>query len=201
MFLFPIFASLILGVTLCAADTPVTEAQLGEKLRFYAGIATLESDFHQVKDLKELGMQMKSEGRLTLKRPDSVIWEIRKPAHVKVELDLKKIRITSGDGASATVQTFTADQMPKDKDASSLRDLVAWLKLDAHALADQYVITKTTEDHFNFAPKKTGPFRTMEMDLSKAGHLKTLTLNETSGDRMILSFERPRVLKSVKARH
>ncbi len=199
--MFPLLASLLLSVTPCAGDTSVTETQLGEKLRFYAGIATLEADFHQVKDLKELGMQMKSEGRLTLRRPDTVIWEIRKPAHVKVELDLKGIRITSGDGRAATVQAFSADQMPKDQDASSLHDLVAWLKLDAHALAEQYTITKTTENHFDFAPKKAGPFRSMEMDLSKAGQLEKLTLNETSGDRMILSFERPRVIKSAKAGH
>ncbi len=196
------FAHLLAGLTLCvtalASETPVTETQLAEKLRYYARIANLEADFHQVKDLKELGMQMKSEGRLTLRRPDSVVWEITRPAPVRVDLGNGKIRIQSGEGASATVQNFSADQMPKDKDASSLRDLVAWLRLDAHALAEQYAITRTTADHFVFAPKKTGPFRTMEMDLSKSGHLEKLVLNEVSGDRMTLTFGPPRVVKAKK---
>ncbi|MBS1961834.1 MAG: outer membrane lipoprotein carrier protein LolA [Bdellovibrionales bacterium] len=188
-----------------AADpTPVSETALAEKLRFYASIKTLETDFHQVKDLRDLGMQMKSEGRLTLRRPDAVIWEVRKPARVKVELDSKGIRITSGEGKSATVQTFSSSemsaQMQKDKATSSLHDLVAWLKLDAHALSEQYAITTTGTDargqsRFVFTPKKPGPFASMEMELAKAGHLAKLVLNEASGDRMTLEFARPKVVK------
>jgi outer membrane lipoprotein-sorting protein len=196
-----IVASLI--VSLCASAGPsessVSEGELTEKLRFYATLGSLEADFHQVKDLRELGMQMKSEGRLTLRRPDSVIWEVTKPARVRVELGSAGVRITSGDGQAASVQTFSADQMPKDRDASSLHDLVAWLKLDAHVLAAQYTITKTTGDHFVFTPKKSGPFKTMEMDLSRAGHLEKLILNETSGDRMTLTFGRPRMIKKGSA--
>ena len=191
----------LMGLTPCivfaASESPVTETQLAEKLRFYATIGTLEADFHQVKDLKELGMKMTSEGRLILKRTDSVIWEVTKPARVKVELGTTGIRITSGEGATATVQNFPIEQMPNDKNTSSLHDLVAWLKLDAHALSTEYTITKTTSDHFVFTPKKVGPFKSMEMDLSGAGHLERLVLNETSGDEMIMTFARPRVRKTL----
>lgn len=192
-------------LTLCSAaaaeTTSVTEAQLAEHLRLYSTIKTLEADFHQVKDLRELGMQMKSEGRLTLRRPDAVTWEVRKPARVKVELDPNGMRITSGEGKTATVQTFSTAQMGAsmsgDKDASSLRDLVAWLKLDAHALAEQYAIATTGGNRFFFTPKKPGPIASMEMELAKAGHLSKLVLNESSGDRMTLEFSRPKIVKGA----
>ena len=186
-------------VTLCfiagAAESTVTEAMLAEKLRFYAALGSLEADFKQVKELREMGMDMKSEGRLTLKRPDVVVWEILKPARVKVELGTTGIKITSGEGANATGQSFSADQMPQDKGASGMRDLVAWLKLDAKALSEQYVITKTPAERYLFEPRKTGPFKSMEMALAKDGHLETLVLNEASGDRMTLTFAKPRVRK------
>jgi len=189
----------ILALTLCSASvaraTPVSEAALAEKLKFYASIRTFEADFKQRKELREMGMEMKSEGRLTLRRPSTVIWEILKPARVKVELGTKEIKITSGEGANATVQSFSSDQLPDDKGASSMRDLVAWLKLDAKALSEQYVITKTPADRYLFEPRKPGPFLSMEMALSKKGHLETLVLNETSGDRMTLTFAKPRVRK------
>jgi outer membrane lipoprotein-sorting protein len=181
-----------------AAETPVTENELATKLRYYSSIRALEADFRQVKNLREMGMQMKSEGRLTLRRPDSVIWEVTKPARVKVELTSAGIRITSGEGTTATVQSFSAAQMPKDGDALGLHDLVAWLRLDAHALSEQYTITRTTTDHFIFAPKKIGPFKTMEMDLSGAGQLTKLVLNESSGDQMTLQFGKPHLLKDAK---
>ncbi len=184
---------------LAAAEFKVSEAELGEKLRFYTTFQSLEADFHQVKDLKEMGLQMKSEGRLTLKRPDTVVWEVTKPAHVKVELGAAGIRITTGEGVSATIQNYPADQMPKEGDGASLHDLVAWLKLDAHALANQYAITRTNADHFIFAPKKNGPFKTMEMDLSGAGHLEKLILHEASGDQMTLRFGKPRIISSKKS--
>jgi hypothetical protein len=180
-----------------AVAVPVTEQELAAKLRFYAKIGTLETDFHQVKVLKELGMEMKSEGRLTLKRPDSVVWEVTKPAPVKVELGRAGVRITNGEGASARVENFPTAEMPKEGSASSLHDLVAWLRLDAHALSTQYAIAKTAPDHFIFTPKKPGPFRTMEMDLSQDGHLKKLVLNEATGDQMRLTFAKPRVMRAT----
>lgn len=196
-----VFTLLTLGVAHAADGTPVREAELADKLRFYASIASLEADFHQVKDLKDMGMRMKSEGRFRLEPPSgAVVWEVRKPAHVKVELDAKGIRITSGDGAQATIQTFRAEEMPKGGDAASLHDLVAWLKLDAHALAEQYEIARLPDDRFLFTPRKPGPFRTMEMALAKDGHLKTLVLDEASGDRMTIAFEKPRVVRKAAAK-
>lgn len=198
-------ALLVSVLTLCSvsadSEGTVSEAALTEKLRFYASIRSLEADFKQLKELREMDMEMRSEGRLTLKRPDTVIWEVLKPARVKVELGAKEIRITSGEGPAASREIYSVDQMPGDKGASSLRDLVAWLKLDAHALHEQYAITRSSNGNYVFVPRKAGPFRSMEMNLAKAGHLETLILNESSGDRMTLKFAKPRVVRAVKDKH
>lgn len=183
-------------VAQAAVETPVSAAELNEKLTFYRQIDRLEADFRQVKDLHEMGMQMKSEGRLTLLAGESVVWEVLKPSRVKVELDPSGIQVTRGEGTGKTVEKITSADMPKGADGSSLRDLIQWLRMDAKILSAQYTVTRTTKDHFIFTPKTPGPFSRLEMDLPGRGYLRKLILRETSGDQMTLEFSAPRIKKS-----
>jgi outer membrane lipoprotein-sorting protein len=177
------------------AATPVSEQTLAEKLKFYASVSTLEVDFKQTKTLKDMNLQLKSEGHLKLRRPDHLVWEITKPSPVFVSLDDQEIRIRSGKGADAQTQTFKISDAPSGQGMKSLTGLITWLSLDSKALADQYSIYALGQQSFRFEPKKKDvtPFESLEMTLGGDGHLKHLTLNELSGDRLDIEFGKPKL--------
>src|SRR4051812_614438 len=77
---------------------PVGPEELAQLLKFYAPIRSLSVPFQQMKHLSEMGIDLRSEGRLTVHRPDEIIWEILKPSHLTVVIDKTAVRLSEGDG-------------------------------------------------------------------------------------------------------
>jgi outer membrane lipoprotein-sorting protein len=195
-----LWAALALGIGVAGqAAEPVSEKILAERLKLYASVATLEVSFKQLKTLKDLGLQLKSEGRLKLQPPNRVVWEILQPSPVQVTLDQNEIRIRSGKGADAQVQTFKMSEAPSDPSTQNLTGLIAWLTLDSKALAEQYMIYAEGSNSFRFIPKQKGtappstPFKDLFMTLSGNGLLKHLTIDELSGDTVDIDFGTPKI--------
>jgi outer membrane lipoprotein-sorting protein len=177
------------------AAVPVSEAELAKKLKLYASISTLSVSFKQTKTLKDLGMQLKSEGRLKLERPDKVTWEITQPSPVLVTLDKTQIQIRSGKGADAQTQTLKMGEASSDQPTQSLTGLIAWLNLDSKKLSEQYQVSETGKQLFHFEPKQkdTVPFQSLDMGLSPDGQLKRLAIHEISGDQLEIEFGKPQI--------
>lgn len=179
------------------AAVPLSEAELAKRLKFYASISTLSVGFKQIKTLKDLGMQLKSEGRLKLERPDKITWEITKPSPLVVNLDKNEIRIRSGVGADERVQTLKMSEASADQPTQSLTGLIAWLNLDSKALSEQYQVSATDKQSFHFEPKQkeSVPFQSLDMSLGVDGQLKHLTLHELSGDSLEIEFGKPQITR------
>jgi hypothetical protein len=176
----------------------ITEAQLKEKLRFYGSFRELEVTFKQIKFFQDMEMELRSEGKLKLTRPDQVVWEIIKPSPVKVTLRGDQVKIESGTGKNAQLQNFNTRDSGSERAARGMASMAAWLNLDASALSRQYDVYSSAHGSagtFRFVPKaaEASDFRELEMTLGSQGHLRKLLIHEASGDRLQIEFATPKV--------
>lgn len=177
-----------------AAETPVSVEELKKTLSPYEKIEKLEVPFHQTKTLVEMKIKLESDGRLTLNRAkQTVLWEILKPSPLKVEMTATEIKLTDENGT----QTLKTDAGPA---AQSLKSLVAWLKLDAEALAkeDDVFLVKPRVYLFKPRDRANSPFESIELTLGEKNHLKSLFMKEKSGDSMQIDFGTPKITANAK---
>lgn len=166
--------------------------QLQRALAFYQSIKHLEVDFKQTKILKDLNLRLASEGHLTLALPDRVIWKIEKPQSMSVDLNQEKITIQS----STNTQTYSATENPSVQDRQNFATMLSWLKLDARAIAGKYEVRELAKRRYLFIAKETkaAVLKSLEMELTPAGHVAKLIFQEISGDEMRIQFAKPKVV-------
>jgi hypothetical protein len=190
----PIF--FLSACTAMAVDSQLlSERELSKRLQFYQSIATLTVDFKQLKILKDLHVEIPSEGKLKLKGHEQVIWEVSKPSLVRLTFDHKMIKVESGEGADYSLQTWKTSDLPKGKESKNIAALEAWLLLDARVLGTQYSVTSQGPGTLRFASKDHDKpaFRNVEMHLASSGHLEQLHITEASGDEIDIRFGAPTV--------
>ncbi len=181
---------LLLLVSQAPLAEPVSEAQLGQELKAYRDLKELAVTFHQTKHLAEMNLDLRSEGRMALKRPDEVVWEIQKPSRVTVQINRKEISITS----AGERQVLKISELSHDNAARGFGLLMPWLTLDTAALVAQYEITSGADHTFQFVPKQgNSTVVKMRAHLTPAGHLDKLQLFEKSGDTLEILFATPRI--------
>jgi len=179
------------GVALADA-APISEKELSEQLKFYQSVEELTAGFTQTKHLSEMNLDLKSEGHLSFKKPDKVIWEVVRPSPVTVKLSKEDIQITT---ASET-HTYKVQEISQDHVAKGLGLLWPWLTFDVHALSEQYKMSKLSDRSFQFEPKSAGlPVTKIQASLTKEGHLDRLKLFENSGDWMEIQFGNPKIVR------
>jgi outer membrane lipoprotein-sorting protein len=185
------FLILPLSAAWAAAEKPVTVEELQKALTKYQAIERLDVDFKQTKTLKDIQLDLKSEGHLTLKMPAAVEWKILKPQPMTVILADQKITIQS---ASST-QTFSQAENPSAKDRQSFQTMLTWLKLDAAAISDKYNVTETGPREYRFVAKdpKEPVVKSLAMKMDPSGHVANLLFEEVSGDSIQLNFSMPKV--------
>jgi outer membrane lipoprotein-sorting protein len=183
-----------LATSVQAATTAVLQdPELAQLLSFYQSIDRLETSFHQVKRMKQMKMQLKSEGRLKIHRPDEVQWEITKPSHVLAAFDQKTVRLETGEGEQKTVQVLNRNDLSERKEAQALKSLTTWMQMDPVALSQEYEIQKLQPEYYQFTPKQkeSSPFEKIELKISQKKFIRELSLFEKSGDTIQITFETP----------
>lgn len=152
----------------------------------------LDVRFSQVKILKDINVRLLSEGRLQIKKPNVVIWEIEKPAFSRVTLKGGEMRIQSDVGKPEEV--FNAKEGGREADRN-IRSMMVWLKMDAEEMFREYRVWEVLPRTFRFEPfqKDLVPFQNLTMELSAKGDLKKLKIHEKSGDDLEISFATPRM--------
>jgi len=174
-----------------AAEKPVDLATLQKALKSYQSIDRLDVDFKQTKILKDINLELKSEGHLTVKAPDQVEWKIVKPEPLTVTLEQQKVTVKSSSGT----QSYQQSENPSTKDRESYATLLTWLKLDAGAIADKYNVTELAKNHYRFVSKDPheAMIKALEMEMAPDNHVSKLIFDEVSGDQMRLAFGKPKV--------
>jgi outer membrane lipoprotein-sorting protein len=137
-----------------------------------------------------MNVRLKSKGRLTVEKPNKVLWQITEPSNMTVKIDDKNLEMTTGTGKEADTQKVDISNVPSAMKNMAL--LSSWLRLDATELARDYKISKISDLQFNFEPREDGMFTSFEMTLTPKGHLKSLTIHEKSEDTLRIEFEIPK---------
>lgn len=167
-----------------AQGVDLSPTELKEHLKLYSSMGSFRSHFIQVKKLKEVELELKSSGTLTVRRPREVIWEVKKPAALTLKMDGKNLTLRT---ANSETTALTAGFKGLDK-------LVAWLKLDAAEIAREYHVSREPSGELNCRPRKAesnDPFVSMKLRLRTDGSLSQLLLDERSGDQLDISFTKP----------
>jgi hypothetical protein len=188
-----VFSASILAQSAWAEpNKAISPAELKKALTFYQSIAQLDVDFQQTKSLKDIKLDLNSEGHLTLKLPDQVEWKILKPQPMTVNLEQEKITIHNG----AELQTFSQKENPSAKDRKGFATMLSWLKLDAGEISSQFDVQEAKPRDYIFVPKdpKGAMFKSLEMNMGKEGHVETLVFEEASGDEIRIHFKKPKVI-------
>ena len=185
-----------LSTAWAAAEKPVSAEQLEQALTKYQAIERLDVDFKQTKTLKDIQLDLKSEGHLTLELPGRVVWKVLKPQPMTVNLEQEKITIES----PTSKQTFSQAENPSAKDRQTFATMLTWLKLDAHAIAEKYTVLETGKNRFRFLSKDPNEpvIKSLEMQMDGAGHVAHLLFEEVSGDSIKLQFAKPKVIYKKK---
>lgn len=178
-----------------ASQRTVSETELSEKLKLYQKIKTLKTNFHQTKHVKDLDLDLQSEGSLVLIRPERVVWKIKKPSPTELILENRKIEMTSGEGSNKKTQNFSLDGAMDPAITKSLLSMIAWLKLDLAAIRDAYTIYGLEKDTYQCVPKdeKGSVFKSLTLSLHSKGHMQKLLIEEKSGDHIEIAFDEPKI--------
>jgi hypothetical protein len=176
--------------------TPLTNRQFAEQLIFYKEVMEFRVNFHQVKALKEMDLELKSEGSLHFNRPEEFEWEIFKPARLLFKLHGDIFTMESGSGEHKSVERMKIGDMPSDGGAKGLSALIAWMKLDVDALEAKYKIIAIQPRSFHLQPREeTSMLKGMDVKINPLGYIERLGIQEVSGDSLDIHFDKPRVLR------
>ena len=184
-----------------ATDPEITvlgEKDLVKVLHYYQNLKNLQVSFTQVKKMHGLDMNLTSSGILKVqKTPQKIIWEILKPAPVRVTITDKEIKVVNDPGLpTEQTQTLKMDAMATGRttnDSQNFASLTAWLDLDAKTLARDYHVEKVSPSLYEFIPKEKGktPFEKLDMTLHPPGPLEKLVIHELSKDEIEIHFGKP----------
>lgn len=166
----------------------VSEA-LAEIARARAGLKTLVAPFTQERTIGLLATAVKSEGELTLVRPDRLRWELKPPDAITYWVTPEGLAFATASGGASMARTGAG------RFGAVLGDLMVFLGGDLEALRARYEITVPSR-----AGSMTLVARPKADDVKK--HVKSLTLSlsperwsaervvieENGGDKSVITF-------------
>ncbi|HEV7804088.1 MAG TPA: outer membrane lipoprotein carrier protein LolA [Burkholderiales bacterium] len=167
----------------------------------FARVPVVVSEFTQTRTLSALTRPVKSSGRLVFARDKGVIWQIEKPYRAIYVIDEQRI-VEIGANNERRVRSV--------KDAPAVAEVGRVFRSivsgDRKTLADYFRVTATGEPahwQLELAPReKVAPFL-KAVSVRGGEFIEQITLQEPSGDRTELRFERHRaesVLAEADAR-
>lgn len=142
-----------------------------------------KSSFKQIKVVKEMGLELPSEGNLEVKTLSEAVWQINKPAYLKVEITPSEIRMYSE--ANGTPRVIK-------KSAAHASD-GTWLNLlmeEPEEVLKHFQITELSARKFKLIPKsiKQG-FDSMEVEFLANAKIKELFIQENKDDSLRIFFD------------
>lgn len=166
----------------------LSESEFSAILHRYQNFFTLKTQFTQVKTITDLGIQLKSEGTLTIIRPSTVVWKVLKPSPLTVTINDKQVSMEN--------EVFLLSSAPSQV-SQKLAFVISWLRMDTHTLAENFSIRRTHENVYQLLPKQEKKdsliIGSFEITLNSQGYVERVIITEISGDRLDIHFAKPQV--------
>lgn len=159
-------------------------------------VKTLVGTFTQERTIGLLSSTVKSEGEMTLVRPDKLRWELKSPDAVVYYITPEGFAFSTASG-SANVSKTAAKKF-----GDVLNDLLVFMGGDLDTLKTRYDFTVTKKDGVTLhAVPKTEAVKKIvkSLEISVASDLwtvKKITIEEKSGDKSVITFTK--VTKDAK---
>jgi len=157
-----------------------------------ANFEQLNGKFKQTKILKELNVEIKTEGRFQVLKQgkDASIfrWDIVKPKPSKICIDSLGIVMDSADGDPAKRKNLKFSEVGKEA-GDQIASLLKIITMDQNKIGDEFTIEKQ-DKLFVLSPKnKDGAFfETATLDINKAGLAQNVMIKEKSQDEIQIHF-------------
>jgi outer membrane lipoprotein-sorting protein len=163
---------------------------LAEITKARAGLKSLVAPFSQEREMGLLSTSIKSEGEMTLVRPDRLRWELKAPDAITYWVTPEGFAYANADG-SKTIGRGGAGNF-----AAGLSDMLVLLGGDLDKLRSRYAISIPKRDGTGVVvrAKPTAPdisklFKSLEMTAGpELWTVKSFTLEEANGDRSTVTF-------------
>lgn len=170
----------------------LSKADFARLLENYQKFSRMDVPFSQTKNITGLGLQLRSQGSLTVIRPDTVIWLLNKPDFLKVLINAQEISLQSGKHEP---ERWPLAQIP-EKMAANLQEMILWLKFDAEALYQQFHISAHGDHNFSFKRRKNvgaeSGFTSLDMVFGPGKNVRQMRMVEKSGDFIDIQFDEPK---------
>lgn len=142
--------------------------------------------FTQVKSMKEMGVELPSEGELEVKSIGNAIWKITKPSYLSVEVSPEEIRVFS-----------TPNSVPRvlKKDGSGLADHQGgdWMELlmqKPDNVAKHFSVVRLAPLKFRLVPlSKKRSFDFVELLFTRTAKISEVFIQENKDDSLKIRFQ------------
>ncbi|MBA2403950.1 MAG: outer membrane lipoprotein carrier protein LolA [Bdellovibrionales bacterium] len=151
----------------------------------YTKLSQLSTNFSQVKELKGLGVKLKSQGDMQFKKPDFFQWKVTSPKSFSFIFRGDSIELLENDKVVKSADATTFD--PKMLNAIS--HLKAWLTIDQKFIEANYAIKQLSKNLYEFIPLgKNKIFKSIQVETGEKYPIKRISLTELSDDSIDIEF-------------
>lgn len=179
--------SILFLFILCLLPGQVFPLDIWQK---YAKLKKLSANFSQTKELKNIGVTLKSSGTLNFERPNLFEWKVESPK--KLVFQFKDNNISLMEDGKLMKNTDTAKFDKKMLDAIS--HLKAWMMIDQKFIEENYTIKNISSDIYEFTPKLSAKmFKSILVELGKDAPIKKISLTEISNDIIVIEFAKTKM--------
>jgi len=180
---FAVIYSLIFALSF--ANAQAGTAALQKLLEEHQKSIPFKSRFTQVKSLKEMGVELQSEGELEVKALGFATWKLTKPSFLSVELSPQEIKIFSDpQGAPRTIKKDQSKETPVEGGT--------WMELlmeKPQQLAQHFDVTQISPLKFKLVPRNsTRGFEAIEILFGKKSKISEVVIYENSDDTLRIKF-------------
>jgi outer membrane lipoprotein carrier protein len=156
----------------------------------YTKLKTLSAEFTQSKELKSIGVNLKSKGTLSFDRPNYFEWKVIEPKNFVFMY--KNASITLMEAGKVLKSADSANFDKKMLDA--ITHLKAWMMIDQKFIEENYNIQKITAETYEFTPKdKVKMFKSILIEMGKNYPIKKISLTEATNDVIVIEFTKTKM--------
>jgi outer membrane lipoprotein carrier protein len=156
----------------------------------YSKLKTLTSDFNQTKELKSIGVTLKSKGSLSFDRPNSFVWKVTEPKNFVFTYKDNAISIMEDGKVLKNADSANFDK----KMLEAITHLKAWMMIDQKFIEEHYNIKKLSDVLYEFTPKQdVKMFKNIVIELGNNYPIKKISLMEVTNDMIVIEFSKTKM--------
>jgi outer membrane lipoprotein-sorting protein len=156
----------------------------------YSKLSQLSTNFSQEKEIKGLGVKLKSQGTMQFQKPDFFEWKITTPKPLAFIFRGTSIELLENDKIVKSVDSSKFDP----KMLNAITHLKAWLTIDQKFIEANYAIKQLAPNLYEFTPIGDNKiFKTIKIETGEKYPIKKIHMVEMSDDLIEIEFSQTKL--------